>query len=307
MQQPCKKCGYVSPEADKFCRSCGDQLLTESEFSAAVTLNHGRVDLNPPTAVAGTGRFPPSIGDAIAGNTERYSSAPQYAPIPVQFVQPPNYAPPKSFLSSMGRSFSRFWKGAFFFLVFAGLLAATAGIVFFAKEAERANDRYYELEQRVRNRASWDNANGRAQDAWEQMEEALKLTHELEEKAAGAGATLLTGGEKSIDLGKYAYPGAQVEAMVGSHGKEALSLISHEKFETVRAFYERQFGKSVLQVALNKMEPARRRVLFQTSTTPPLLIRIEEIDPIPQGPDQEPNENQVKITILRSLLRFPQD
>src|SRR5262245_43005427 len=306
MQQPCKKCGYVSPEADKFCRSCGDQLLTETEFSSAVTLSHGRVDLNPPVAVAGTGRLPPSIGDAIAANTERYSSAPQYAPTPVQFVQAPNYTPPRSFMHSLGRSFSRFWKGVFFFLVFAGLLAATAGIVFFAKEAERERERYDNLEQRDRNRINWDNANGRAQDAWEQLDEALKLTHELAERAAGAGATIAVSGEKPLDLGNLVYRGAQMEAMITSQGKEALSMITHDNFETVRAYYEQRYGRPVLQAAVNNGRFNRKKVLFQTSTSPPLLIKIEEIDPI-RGPGRIPDENHIKITILRSLLRFPQD
>src|SRR5262245_47973107 len=97
MQQPCKKCGYESPEQDKFCRQCGDQLSEETEFTAAVTLNHGRVEPQQPMTSVGTGRFPPSVGDMIAGDTERYYSTPQYvAPAPAKFERPPAspaYAP----------------------------------------------------------------------------------------------------------------------------------------------------------------------------------------------------------------------
>src|SRR5512145_55253 len=94
MQQPCKSCGYESPESDKFCRQCGGQLSEESEFTSAVTLNHGKVEPNPQMASVGTGRFPPSVGDMIAGDTERYYSPPQYASPPVNIERPPQYASP---------------------------------------------------------------------------------------------------------------------------------------------------------------------------------------------------------------------
>jgi hypothetical protein len=137
------------------------------------------------------------------------------------------------------------------------------------------------------------NANGRARDAWEQMEDAIRLASEAEEKAAGAGATLSISNEKSVDLGKYDYPGAKVEATSNRSGNEARSLLTSENFDAVRTYYERQFGKPVLQVTDNRWVPGKKKLLFQPLTSPPILIRIEDED------------RQVKITILHSPLRFP--
>ena len=301
MQQPCKNCGYESPEADKFCRQCGGQLSTETEFSAAVTLNHGRVEPNPPVAGVGTGRFPPSVGDAIGGATERYYSPPQYVPAPANIERPPSFAPLKSASFSWLKSFSRFMKGTFTFLFVAVLLVTTGMAVYFAQEADHQRRRNWELEERTRTRADRENANGRAQDAWEQMEEALQLTHEAAGKAAGVGAEFITSGEKPIDLDKYAFPGAQVEAKVSSHGNEALSLLARQNFITVQEFYERMFGKPVLQVAVNQHRPGnpRRKLLFQSATLPSILVKVEEIEM------EELQKGQVKITILHSFLRFP--
>jgi hypothetical protein len=126
------------------------------------------------------------------------------------------------------------------------------------------------------------------------MEEALQLIHEASEKAAGAGATLTNNGEKPIDLGKYAYPDAQVEAVIGSQGNEALSMITHKNFEDVQKFYEGLFGKPVLQVVEPEWENRRKKQLFQSTAPLSILIKVEEID-----------RGRVKITILHSFLRFP--
>lgn len=299
MQQPCKKCGYESPEPDKFCRQCGEQLAAESEFSAAVTFNHGRVEPNPPVASVGTGRFSPSIVDTIAGDTERYYSPPQYAPAPANIERPPSFTPINLAPPSRLKSFSRLMKGMFTFLLVGALLVTTGMAVFFSQEANHERRRNHELEGRARGRAS-EQANGRAQDAWEQMEEALKLIHEAREKASGAGAELIVSDEKPLDLDKYAYPDAQVEAKITSHGNEALSLLTRQNFDAVQTFYERLFGKPVLQVAVDHHTgDQRKKSLFQSSTLPSILIKVEEIG------IEETEKTQVKITILRSFLRFP--
>lgn len=299
MQQPCKKCGYESPEVDKFCRQCGDQLSTETEFSSAATLNHGKAEPNPLMVGVGTGRFPPSVGDAIAADTERYYYPPQYAPAPASIERSPSSAPLKSVSFSWLKSFSRFMKGAFTFLLVTALVVTTGVAVFFSQEAEHAQRRNYELENKARARAGGGHANGRAQNAWEQMEEALQLSHEAEEKAASVGATLMVGGERPVDLDKYVYPSAQVEAKISSSGNEALSLLTRQNFDTVQEFYERLFGKPVLQVAVNRDGNQRKKLLFQSPTLPSVLVKVEEVEM--EGTEK----SQVKITILHSFLRFP--
>src|SRR5262245_3775072 len=293
MQQPCNKCGYESPETDRFCRQCGGQLSTETELSPTLTFNQVKVEPNPPVASVGTGRFPPSVGDTIAGNTERYYSPPQYAPSPANFESLPNFAPPKSASSSWMNTFFRFMKGAYRFLLVAGLIATTATAVFWAQEARRERERNYERQNRARERYDREN-NGRAQYAWDQMEEALILSQEAAEKAAEAGATLTTGDDKPIDLDKYAYENAEMEAKVTKQGSETLSLTTRQNFDTVQDFYEKKFGKPVLQVTLGPQGNQRRKILFQASTQPPILIKVEQLE---RGP--------VKITILHTFLRFP--
>ncbi|HKX31250.1 MAG TPA: zinc ribbon domain-containing protein [Blastocatellia bacterium] len=300
MQQPCKNCGYESPEIDKFCRQCGEPQLTESEFSSATTLNHGKPEPAPPYMSAGTERLTPSVGDVIAGKTERYyyppPYAPPYAPPPVN-LGPPQVIPQATEAhkagSSWGRALVSFFKGLALFILFLGLLAATASSVFFSQEADRERARRQELENKNRGREGVENANGRAEVAWRQMLEAIRLIHDASEQAVGAGATLAIPVDKSIDLSKFDYPGARVEAMLGSYGNEARSLTTRNGFDSVREFYEKQFGKPVIQVREGE---GRQKMLFQSSGTPSVLIRIEQVD----------NEGErVKITILRALLRFP--
>ncbi len=291
MQQQCKTCGYESPETDKFCRQCGGQFAVENEVSSAVTLNHGRVEPNPPMASVGTGRFPPSVGDTIAGDTERYYSPPQYASAPANIERPPAYAPLNPQPPSRLKTFSGFMKGMFMFLLVAALLVTTGIAVRFSMEADEARRR---LNERVRSGEGREQAGGRAQNAWDQMEEALQLANEAAEKAAGAGATLTISGEKPIDLSKYAYPGAQVEAMIDSKGNEALSLLSIDNFDDVQKYYDRLLGKPVLQVAVDRWGNQRKKLLYQSSTLPSILVKVEEID-----------RRKVKITILNSFLRFP--
>jgi hypothetical protein len=299
MQQPCKKCGFESPETDKYCRQCGGQLSMESEFSSAATLNQGRVEPSPSITVAGTGKFPPSVSDVIGGETERYYNPPQYAPVAAAQDRPQYFTAPQSTSGSWFKSFFRFSKGAFSFLLIVALIVSTAMAVYFAHEADDQRRRTYELEDRARARAGRENANGRAQDAWDQMEEALLLTHEAAEKATAAGAELMVGDEKPIDLDKYAYPGAQVEAKSTKPGAETISMLTRQNSDAVQAHYERLFGKPVLQVAVNYGAGQRKKILFQSSSAPSILVKIEEVD----LPDSE--KSQVKITILHAFLRFP--
>jgi len=294
MQQACDKCGYESPEADRFCRQCGGQLSPDTELSPTMTFNQAKVEQSPPVAGVGTGRFPPSVGDTIAGNTERYYSPPQYIPSPANLEPFPSMAPPKSGSSSWMKSFFRFMKGAYRFFLVAGLIVTTAMAVHFSQEANQARRDNYESQRRDRARADRENANSRALNAWYQMEEAQILSQEAAEKAADAGATLAISDQRPVNLDKFAYPKAEIEAKVTKPGNEALSLHTRENFDAVQDYYEKLFGKPVLQVVGDKWGNQRKKILFQSSTQPPILVKVEEID-----------RGQVKITILHSFLWFP--
>ena len=298
MQQPCKACGYESPETDKFCRQCGGHLAVETEASAATTLNHGRVEPNPPMASVGTGRLPPSIGDVIAADTERYYSPPQYASAPANIERPPTIAPLSQATPSRLKSFSGFMKGMFMFLLVAALLVTTGLAVRFSMEADETRR---ELWKRDRSGEGREQAGGRAQNAWDQMEEALRLSHQAAEKAASAGATLAISDEKPVDLNKYAYRDAQVEAIINSHGNEALSLLARDNIDDVQKFYEQLLGKPVLQVVGDQWGNQRKKLLYQSTTQPTILVKVEEIE----IRKLDKNVLAVKITILHSFLRFP--
>src|SRR5262249_36540407 len=225
------------PEADKFCRQCGGQFSPDTELSPTMTFNQARVEPSPPVAGVGTGRFPPSVGDTIAGNTERYYSPPQYVPVPANPEPLPSMSPPTPAPSSWMKSFFRFMKGAYRFLLVAGLIVTTAVAVYFAQEADHARRESYESRRRADERANRENANDRARYAWDQMEEALILSQEAAEKAADAGATLTISDEKPVNLDKFAYPKAETEAKVTKPGSEALSLLTHENFDAVQDYY----------------------------------------------------------------------
>src|SRR5262249_29337841 len=162
----------------------------------------------------GTGRFPPSVGDTIAGNTERYYSPPQYVQSPANLEPLPSFAPPTSDPAPPMNSFFRFMKVAARFFLVVGLIVTTSMAVVFSQQADHARRERGELERQARTRASRENANGRAQNAWDQMEEALILSQEASEKAADAGATLTVSDERPVNLDRFAYPKAETEAKV---------------------------------------------------------------------------------------------
>jgi hypothetical protein len=286
MNIPCKSCGNESSESDKFCRQCGGQLITESDFSSAATLNHAKDGPNPAVAKVGTGRFPPSAADVVLGETERYYSPPQYTPPPVIISQPADLSlsrPPFTW----HRALAGFMKGLGLFLLIAGLMTATGLTVFFKMESDQERQRRYEAEQKAR--FGQNDANSQAQDAWGQINEALRFSAEAEKRAKIANASLSSNEDKSTDLGRFDYPGAQIEARSTVLGNRARSQITYHNFDTVKSHYDKLLGQPILQGVWNE----RKKLLYQASATPPILIRVEEID-----------ETQVRITILQTLLRF---
>jgi hypothetical protein len=289
MNIPCKNCGYESSEADKFCRQCGGQFSMESEFSSASTLNQSNGGPSPAVANPGSGRFPPSAGDLIAGETERYYTPPQYAPPAIYISQPADPSLSRPPLPTWPRVLAGFMKGTAIFLLVAGLLTATGMAVFFKMESDMEAQRRYDMEQRSKI-AQGSDANGQAQDIWTQINDALRYANEAEKRAKIVDASLSNNEEKAIDLSKFDYPGAQVDARSSFYGTKSRAQTTYQNFNTVKEFYVKQFGQPILQ---GVWQNEREKLLFQVSTSPTILIRIEEID-----------ETQVKITILQTLLRF---
>src|SRR5215831_10926354 len=82
MNQTCQRCSYQSPSSARFCRQCGAQLIAETEFSSADTRNYVMQEPAPAVATVGSGHLPPSVADAIVGETARYYQTP-YVPVPM--------------------------------------------------------------------------------------------------------------------------------------------------------------------------------------------------------------------------------
>jgi hypothetical protein len=291
MNIPCKNCGNESSESDKFCRQCG-QPTAESEFSLAATLNHAKGGPNPADANTGSVRFSPKAGEVLS-ETERYYTPPQYAPPAIYISQPSDPALSSAQTFTWPRVLAGFMKGTGIFLLVAGLLTSTGMAVYFKMESDQEAQRRSDVEQRARIPQGGD-ANGQAQDIWGQINDALRYANEAEKRARIVEAAISSNEEKSIDLTKFYYPGAQVEARSSIYGTKSRSQITYQNLNTVKDFYIKQFGQPILQgVWRDERGNEREKLLIQASTSPSILIRIEKID-----------ETQVRITILQTLLRF---
>jgi hypothetical protein len=289
MQQPCQHCGFESPASDKYCRQCGASLPFETEFSAAATRNYGRQEPAPPVSTAPSahsGRFSPSVADAIAGETERYYQEPQWSPAPPA----PNTAPIQTRLRS------RRWF-LLFFLLFIGIVVgafvtgknvgrerAQQMIVDFSPEDE-ARQRQEELKRELEDRMR--EAQDHAREAMDRQREALDHAREAAEQAAEAGAAAASPGVKLLDLTPYEYPGATIGNSIRIPGHETLTLRTSDDFEQVLQYYQKKLGKPVIQIN----ESWEKRLLFQSTGAPPISVSVET--------DYE-RGGQLKIVVLRS-------
>ncbi len=293
MQQSCQKCGFESPISDRFCRQCGSGLIVETDASVATTRNYGRQEPAPSVANINSGYLPPSVGDAIAGETERYYQAPS-APSP--FTSPTAPIKPR-------RRFRR-WSFIMLVLLIGTMIGAVVtgslirsnqnrrggGIPVrnqYQDEAQRRQD-----EQRRRTEDRLREVQDRAREAKDRQLEAVERAREAAERASEAGAALVPAGEKLLDLGKYEFPGATLASAIRIPGHEILSMRTSDGFDDVAQYYQKIFGKPIIQIN----EPWEKKLLFQSDTDPPISVLVEN-DFARPGP-------QLKIVVLRSPFRF---
>jgi hypothetical protein len=305
MQQPCQHCGYESPTGARFCRQCGESLIVETEGSAAATRNYGKQESAPSVATYGSGRLPPSVSDAIAGETERYYQ--NYQAPPVRPPSIPTTAPIKSTI--------RPWR---WFLLLLVLLIGTAigslvttGLmdrdvtpmspeelanVEAQRRQEEAQRRQEEMQRRQEdiNRQLEDRmreAQDRSREAENRGFEALERMREAAQQATEAGLALAPTDEKALDLSQYEYSSATVSRSIRIPGHEMLTMHSPDGFDMVKDFYQKKLGPPLIQVN----ETWEKKLLFQSSTAPSISVSVE-ID--------YANKGQLKITVLRSPFRI---
>lgn len=287
----CPACGFESPENAKFCRQCGAPLMVEGEQMEPVTRNYGRQG----PAAAGSAPLPPSIGDAVAGDTYRYQQplkplAPAYTP--------PGIVSPAANTTSL-RSKRRFLK-------LGGLILALflSGGIGAAINQESNRNRYYlSSEDRVRlDRLRTEDRlkqtltssiieyHDREREQLERRLEEIYRAKDEAQRAAERG-DLASTGEKLLDFSGYEYQGASTGEYSRIPGRELLVQRTKDDFDTVSRFYQEKLGVPFVYVS----ERNQKQSLFQSIGPPSITVLVRE---------SRDRLRQPEIIILRSPFRF---
>lgn len=288
----CPSCGYESQDNSRFCRQCGVPLLAERDLAEARTRNYGRQSA---VVAAPSAPLPPSIGDAVAGDTARYQQ-----PLP---AMPSAYAPPGMISPAANtasfKSKRRYlkWGGFMLALLISGGIGAAIneesnnGRIYLSSD-DRARLERLRAEDRL-NQTLTGSVTEQQQRVREELErklETIERAKEEAERAAERGEAGITG-EKALDLRGVEYQGASAGQYSKIPGKELLTQRTKDDFETVSQFYEGKFGKPFVQIN----ERNQKQALFQSASTPSITVLVRE------GRDRT---RQTEITILRSPFSF---
>ena len=293
MHQTCQDCGYESPVNARFCRQCGAPHFVETEGSVAATRNYGRQESAPPVATAGSGRLPPSVGDIVAGETERYYQPP-YAPAPPAQVTAPIKPRIKLwrwmiaflFVLLIGAAIGAFFRGA----RREGNRTPPLGSAEFDRlqKQEAARRRQDDLRREAQNRVR--DAENRERDARNRARDAINHAREAAERASEAGAALAPTDEKPLDLSPFEYPGATVGSSIRIPGREILTMrVSDGHFDAVNQFYRSKLGRPIIEINESVED---RLLIFQSSAGPAISVSVET--------DTERPGPMLKIVVLRS-------
>jgi hypothetical protein len=294
MFQTCQKCSHESPTGDRYCRQCGEPFIVETGASGAATRNYVKQE-SMPVANAGSGYFPPSVADAIVGDTERYYQS---------HYQPPQMPVPPAQFTSQSRK--KFWRWRGFFWLFSLFLSALVGsmltIPIMLEEArprppdpppsvlaereayERQQRQKHELQQKIRE------AGERADEARDRSKEAYERFKEAYDQALEAGAKAATNSsEKAIDLSEYEYPGARISSANRIPGYEMLTIRTSDDIETIKQFYQKRIGPPVIEIN----ESYEKWLLFQAVKGPSMIVYVNsEFD------------DGIRIVVLRYPFRI---
>lgn len=240
--------------------------------------------------------LPPSIGDAVAGNTARYQQA---APVAQVSYVPPGRFPSAPETSSFRRKRRLLRFGAIFLALLGsgGIGAAinesaNSGRVWLSDDDSARLERL-RIEDQTRRTLTETvtEFQERAREQLNQRLEAIERAKEDSERAASRG-DLPPLGEKPLDLSAYEYPGASAGQYTRIPGRELLTQRTKDDLDTVTRFYQEKLGKPYIQV--NDRTP--RQVLFQSPANPSVTVLVR---------DTRDRTRQPEIIILRSPFRFP--
>lgn len=290
----CPSCHYESTDNSRFCRQCGAPLVSERELAEARTRNYGR---QAAAVAAPSAPLPPSISDAVAGETARYQqplSATPPAYTPFDRISPAantaSFKPKRRYLK---------WGGfVLALLISSGIGAAineesNSGRVYLSAE-ERAGLERLRAEDRMNETMTGSviEQQDRVRQGIERRLEEIERAKEEAERAAERGDVATTG-EEPLNFTAYEYQGASTGQYSRIPGKELLTQRTADDFEKVIQFYEGMnlFGKPFVQIN----ERNQRQALFQYVGTTPITLLVRE------GRERT---RQTEIIILRSPFRF---
>lgn len=132
----------------------------------------------------------------------------------------------------------------------------------------------------------------RAREAQDRFREAAQLAREHAEQAMAAGAPLLAGAEKPLDLSPFEYPGASTGNYSRIPGNEMVQLRSSDSFERIVQHYQKQLGKPLLLFT----DEDDKRAFFQSTASPGVLVSIAK---------DEDHGSLWSIAITRAPFQFP--
>ena len=261
MQQPCSRCGYISDRPARFCRQCGSALFNETEASSATTRNYAPPQA-PPQYGPQFGAYPYAPNQPMEEQTP--DTSPFYRP-PMAHL-PPQYPVPAQTPSGTGK-----WVliGLAMFIAMA-LLAG--GLLFF-------------LVYSVRDSAQTP-----------QAAEQPEIPGSIPAPPPPPPAPPAPGSETSAQLEDFKYPNAKVVEEAHIPTTEAITLVTSDKMEVVKAFYDRKFKEKFKNSSTSLTVEDERTYTYTHLSKPLVNITVE--------PDED-DAGKVRISITLTDIAIP--
>lgn len=289
----CPTCGSETFASARFCRQCGAALFADGDILERAGRQYARPDANPAVATVDSAPLPPSIADAIAADTMRYPQPPQAAQS--AYASPAHSAgsPPAVPTASLGRKrrLLKWGVPVLTLVIGCGIGAAIneesqRGRVYLS-QAERTRLEQMRREDAL-NRARLDlvaDQRERAKEDIERQMEEVQRAREEAERAAERGGPVVAG-EQPLNLSGFEYPGATSGQYSRIPGREMMTQMTGDNFETITQYYQLKLGPPLAQIS-------GKQALFQSAGPTPVAVLV-----------RNGRGRQWEIVLMRSPLRF---
>jgi hypothetical protein len=118
------------------------------------------------------------------------------------------------------------------------------------------------------------------------MEEVQRAREEAERAAERGGAALA--GEPPLNLSRFEYPGATSGQYSRIPGREMMTQMTGDSFDTITQYYQQKLGPPLAQIS-------GKQALFQSAGPVPVAVLVR---------DGRGRGRQWEIVLMRSPLRF---